>query len=151
MFVLATVLSYLTFSASLPAAVEAGKEKGANKFVHVDVAVSESPLKPGQQAELRLMFTPADGIHVTIDPPVEIKIEPKRIFLLNGESTRPVDKSSGYLSSAEPVIQRFSLSRKVQPGKHVLKANIVYYFCSDDEGWCRKFTMPVELNLMVKK
>jgi hypothetical protein len=150
-FVLAISLAYLSLGTPIIAAADPGEEKGTNKFVHVDAAVSESILKPGEQAELHLTFTPAEGIHVTIDPPVEIRVEPKRTFLLNGESKRPVDKNSGYLSSTEPVVQRFSLSRKAQPGKHVLRASIVYYFCSDDEGWCRKFSMPIELNLTVKK
>jgi len=150
-FALATILSYLTFGSSFLVSFMGSDENVSNKFVHVDVAVSTSTLKPGQQAELRLMFKPVDGIHVTIDPPVEIKVEPKGIFFLKGESRRPVDKSSGYLSSAEPVVQRFTISKNAQAGNHALKASIIYYFCSDDEGWCRKFTMPVELNFTVKK
>jgi hypothetical protein len=151
LFALTSLLSCITLIASLPATSHAGESERSNKFVAVDVSLERASLKPGQQSELRIEFTPIDGIHVNVDPPIEITIQQKRTFLFSGKSTQPVDKMSGYLSTAEPVRQRFSVSKKTQPGKHLLKANIVYYFCSDDEGWCRKFTLPVELQLTVEK
>ena len=129
----------------------AGDDTEANKFVRVHAEITQSTLQQGQQGELSILFTPIDGIHITSDPAMKIDIDSKGPFRPQGKPREAVDSSTGYLSSDEPVMQVFNVSPRAPTGQQRLKANITYYFCSDDEGWCRKFVQTIDLPVQVEK
>ena len=127
-----------------------GAETKQNEYVHVEVALSKQIVMPGDKIDLRVIFTPAEGIHVTADPAVTISVSPSALVQLRGKHTQTVDSSSGYLSAGAPVIQPIRISSSASPGKHLLNAGIIYYFCSDEAGWCRKFVQTVKLELILE-
>lgn len=129
----------------------AGDRSEPNKFVRVDLELSESILHPGQLGELKVHFSPVAGIHITSDPQMRISLDPKSPFRLNGAIKQSIDSSTSYLSTGEPVIQVFNVPPKTQTGRRFLKGTLTYYFCSDEEGWCRKFVQPFDFPLSIEK
>ena len=127
-----------------------GGESGDNLFVKVDVSLADSVLRPGDRGRVLVSFTPADGIHINVDPPVSVKIQKNSLISLRGNPDMTTDKETGFLSSGTPVEQLFSVSHKAAPGEHTITGTITYYFCSDTEGWCRKQSQAVTLTLNIK-
>ena len=122
-----------------------------NRFVNVDVTLANAAVHPGGKGTILVSFTPIDGIHINVDPPVTVKIEKNRFIALEGEPDVSTDKESGFLSTSSPVEQRFHVSEKAISGEHTIKGTIVYYFCSDTEAWCTKFAQPITLKLNIQK
>ncbi len=121
-----------------------------NEYVRVEIALPKQPVMPGDNVDLLVTFKPIEGIHITGDPAVKISVSPSTVVKLRGKQSQVVDSSTGYLSTKEPVKQQISLSSTASPGKHLLNADVTYYFCSDEAGWCRKFVQTVELQLILK-
>ena len=122
-----------------------------NSYVKLEVKLSRETAKPGGSGEIRITFAPVEGIHVNADPPVEFRFDSTSEVVLQGTPRLVVDKRTGYLSTAAQVKQGFLVPRTVKPGTQQLKGVITYYYCSDTEGWCTKFTQPVELSLTIIK
>jgi hypothetical protein len=121
-----------------------------NAFVTVDVQLSKQELRPGESGELLVAFLPLEDIHVTAKPPVQFKIGATKAFELEGNPTWTVDTITGYLSTASPVHQAYRIPRTAHSGRHRITGTIVYFFCSDNEGWCRKSTYPLEMTFTVR-
>jgi len=66
-----------------------------------------------------------------------------------GETEFRTDKETGFLSTADPVEQRLAVSPTAATGTDTLEGTIVYYFCSDAEGWCRKQTQSISLPIHI--
>ena len=122
-----------------------------NKFVKVEVLLANAFVHPGGKGTILMSFTPIDGIHINTDPSITVKLEKNRLISLQGEPDFDTDKESGFLSTSTPVEQQFRVSQKAKSGEHTIKGTIVYYFCSDTEGWCRKLSQPVTLMLNIQK
>ncbi|MBM2841143.1 MAG: hypothetical protein HW412_1671, partial [Bacteroidetes bacterium] len=115
------------------------------------ISLADTIVTQGGTGKIMIAFTPIDGIHINVDPPLSVKLERNTPFRFEGKLDISTDKESGYLSMSMPVEQRFAVTRKTKPGSHTIKGTLVYYFCSDTEGWCRKFTQPIALKLNVTK
>lgn len=131
--------------------VPGGPATKENKYVRVEIRLEDTTVAPGADGAILFGFTPAEGIHVNTDPPVEIEIEKNRAVTLHGDPDLTVDKETGFLSTSSPVRQQFSVSPAASPGEYSIQGTIVYYFCSDTQGWCTKFKQPVTLKLIVPK
>lgn len=131
----------------------AGDERSTkeNKFVKVEVSLAKALVQPGGRGTILLSFTPIDGIHINTDPPITVRLEKNWLISLQGEPDISTDKESGFLSTSMPVQQQFHVSPKAKSGEHTIKGTIVYYFCSDTEGWCRKLSQPITLTLNIQK
>lgn len=128
-----------------------GENSQSNKYVKVETAIASADVKAGGKGTILIFFVPVDGIHINAEPPVTMKLEKDRLLSLEGEPDFSTDKESGSMSTSTPVEQRFAVSSKAKPGEHTIKGTIVYYFCSDTEGWCRKFSQPMALKLNIHK
>ena len=120
-------------------------------FVSVDVSMADTLLQPGGKGKILVSFSPVDGIHINVDPPVGVKVEKNPLISLHGDPDITTDKETGFLSTSTPVGQRFSVSRKATPGEHIVQGTIIYYFCSDTEGWCRKQSREVSFRLNIRR
>jgi len=120
-----------------------------NKYVKVHISAVPETMKRSNEGELLVRFLPVDGIHVNADPPMEFRFDSTQILTLKGKPDFALDNDTGYLAITSPVRQKFVITRHTRPGEYIVKGAIVYYYCSDDEGWCTKFTQPVELPLKV--
>ncbi len=132
----------------LPAPVSAGGNVD-NPYVAVKAALLSDSVRIGEPVNLLLSFTPARGIHVTGKPAVAFVLDSSFSASLLGPPDRVVDSATGYLSLASPVRQQIALGRDMRPGPHMLKGVVSYFFCSEREGWCRRFRQHVELPLVV--
>jgi hypothetical protein len=141
------ILFHLVFAGGPPD----GDPTKENKFVKVDATLAKDTLQPGREGTILVSFTPIDGIHINIDPPVTVKLEKNSFISLQGKPEISTDKESGFLSTSAPIEQGFHVSEKAKSGEHIIKGTIVYYFCSDNEGWCRKFAQPITLHLSIQK
>ena len=141
----------LMFIHLLYAAWPGGESGQDNRFVKVDVSLADTLLQPGSKGKILVLFTPVDGIHINADPPVSVKINRNRLMSLRGDPDITTDKETGFLSASTPVEQRFSVSQTAVAGEHRITGTIVYYFCSDTEGWCRKQSQAVTFRLNIRR
>jgi len=121
-----------------------------NKFAKVDVTLADAAVQPGGKGTIFVSFIPIDGIHINADPPITMKLEKNPFISLQGKPEISTDKESGFLSTSTPVEQGFYVSKKARSGEHIIKGTIVYYFCSDTEGWCTKFAQRITLKLNIQ-
>lgn len=128
-----------------------GGESGTDTFVTTRVAVKDSVVRAGSEGTILISFVPVDGIHITSTPAVTMSLEKNSPFAIRKPAGFKTDKKTGFLATSSPVEQRFVVAKDSSPGTHVLRGTITYYFCSDEEGWCRKSTHPVELKLTIVK
>lgn len=126
-----------------------GSSPSENKYVHVEIALQDTTIAAGTDGAILLAFSPVDGIHINTDPPVEFAIEKNSPITLTGDPDITADKETGFLSTSSPIRQQFRVSTEATPGTHFVKGTIVYYFCSDTQGWCTKFKQSVTLKLIV--
>ncbi len=140
----------MVFALSIIGSEAPGAETKQNEYVRVEAALSKQTVMPGDKIDLEVMFKPVEGIHVTADPATKISVRPSTVAQLRGKQSQAVDSSTGYLFTEEPVKQPIRISSAASPGKHLLNAEVTYYFCSDEAGWCRKFVQTVELQLILK-
>ena len=125
--------------------------KNENKYVNLQIVLATDTLHAGDADVLRISLTPVEGIHINADPPVEVTLEKNTVVDLDGEPEMSTDKETGFLEVSEPIEQRLSISRKATPGWHAFKGTIVYYFCSETQGWCTKFVQQFSLQVNVTK
>lgn len=134
------------FQGNLPAEKPLPQE---NECVKLEVTLADTCVRPGKLGTILVTFAPIEGIHINANPAVEMTLGHNDVFALYGESEMTVNKENGFLSTRTPVKQQFLVSSEAKPGEYTLKGTLVYYFCSDDEGWCRKFTQSIALTLHV--
>jgi hypothetical protein len=127
-----------------------GDSPQANTYVKVDISFSQNDLKAGETGKLLIFFTPQDEIHITTDPPMRFALTSSELFVL-GERLVPTDTATGYVDTSQPVVQDLQVKTIAIPGKATLKGTLTYYFCSDSEGWCRRFNQPVELDATISR
>lgn len=120
-----------------------------NKYVQVYTSIKPATIKVGGTAELLFTFATQEGIHINLDPPIEVELD-KKIAALSKLDV-PKAKGSEYLNLKKPVKQTFTLNKKLKPGKHQLKGTLTFFYCSDEEGWCSRFQQTIQLNIVVEK
>jgi len=121
------------------------------------VAVTATYLPPvkGSEATVAVQFAPTDpNIRVNEDPAPRLKLGPEQQVLAEkappaGKKTRPADGEARYLDAAVPLAFPVLLKPGVAAGSHEVKASVTYFYCSKSEGWCRKGTSDVSLDVHV--
>ncbi|MBI2427270.1 MAG: hypothetical protein HYV29_00455 [Ignavibacteriales bacterium] len=116
---------------------------------HVKVQMqAPSKISPAKVSDIKIFFTPNDGIHINTEPMFELKLDKDSHFEISGEP-RYGKNEKGYLDITKPI--EFSIKTKngIQPGTYPFKGNLFYFYCSDTEGWCNRFKQPVELTITV--
>ena len=133
--------------------IASGSERSSreNKYVKMEVAVAKDTVRAGEAGSMLITLTPIEGIHINVDPAVEVMLEKDEFATLGGDPEMSSDKETGFLAASTPIEQGFIVSSGAAAGEHVLKGTIVYYFCSDAQGWCTKFSQPFSLKVNVLK
>ena len=138
------------FAIVLPLLVPAREwNRVERREVRCDMHLTSTTLKAGGVGELVLMFSPEDGIHINTDPAMEIEFDKSSPARFTGITSLPKAPKTGYLDTSKPVRCTFTLSKKLRKGKYSLKGTVHYYFCSDTEGWCNRFSQPIDLTFTV--
>jgi hypothetical protein len=122
-----------------------------NKYVKVRVALASDTVRTGSRSTILITLSPSNGIHINVDPAVEVTLEKNKFVTLDGEPEMSTDKETGFLATSAPVEQQIDINALARPGRYVVKGTIVYYFCSDAQGWCTKFAQPFSLRVNVTK
>lgn len=139
------------FSLLLPfsGALIAQDAPGTERDIRIAYTSDPDTLKPGDAGTLLISFIPRKGFHVNAVPPMSVKFDSLSPAELRDSLNIPQDTSTGYLNTAESVRQPFALKKDLKPGKAEIPGTLIYYYCSDTEGWCRRekesFTIPVVL------
>lgn len=118
---------------------------------HVTVEMrSPSKLALAKLGAITFHFIPIDGIHVNTEPMFELKLDKESQFEISGEP-RYAKNEKAYLDITKPI--EFSVKTKsgTKPGTYQLKAKLYYFYCSDKEGWCNRFSQPVECTVTVTR
>jgi YHS domain-containing protein len=122
----------------------------SNDYVRLVVQPPSTAVRPGSSAVVELHFTPVDGIHINIDPPVQFALDSATAITLTGKPAMTKDPDTGYLSTTTPVRQTIVLGKNTRAGKLSVKGTVTYFFCSESEGWCNRQKQPVEFTIFVK-
>ncbi len=120
-----------------------------NRYVQVEVTVAAQAMKADGSGELRIAFAPAEGIHITATPAVEFQPDSACVFVKKGRAAQHPDTITGFLSTGTPVLQAFGVAAGTPPGRHVLRGSVVYFYCSDTEGWCMRYRQRIELPITI--
>ena len=120
-----------------------------NKHVKVEL---RAPGKISIEKEQSIAFflEPVDGIHINTTPAFEIILEKNSPFEIAGKA-RFAKNEKEYLDTDKPV--EFSIKAKngTATGRQIAKGKLNYFYCSDKEGWCNRFSQPFEVSIDVTK
>jgi|GEM_PF-855574 len=141
------VLYFLSFATLLSASEK--KTFTANSHVKVEMdAPAHLPLT--KNGALKFFLTPNDGIHINTEPMFELKLDKSSNFELTGNPNFSKNEK-GYLDITKPIEYTVKVKNGVQAGTYTLKATLYYFYCSDQEGWCNRFSQPVDLTITVTR
>ncbi|MDA0987422.1 MAG: hypothetical protein O3A55_07485, partial [Bacteroidetes bacterium] len=95
---------------------------------------------------LFVTFEPKSGIHINTEPPIELLLESDlKIKKIQLKKTK-----EDYLDFSSPV--KFRIKPKTNNfKKDSLFAKLQYYYCSDSEGWCNRFTQEISIKINISK
>jgi hypothetical protein len=124
---------------------------------HFDVAASYvAPSEKGKPGAVSVLFSPTDpDVHINEEPAPRLKLEPGQTVLVDrqpGAPARAADfdpEKTHYLDLAKPVRFPVAIAPKAPKGKQEMTANVVYFYCSKREGWCRRGTALLEFTVEV--
>ncbi|MBW7888739.1 MAG: hypothetical protein H3C35_10350 [Bacteroidetes bacterium] len=126
-----------------------GKSKLYTENEHIKVKMEYSEkVSSAQKGELSFLLSPNAGIHVNTEPLFEILLDKDSHFTVNEEPVFSKNKE-GYLAVTKPVLFTFSPKKGTAPGKYSLKGTLRYFFCSDAEGWCNRFSQPIDVTIEI--
>ena len=120
-----------------------------NEYVQVSFSLKPDTLRPGSEAKIFIQFLPQKGIHINIDPPIELEIDKKVASKIKFDYSK--NKSGEYLDHNKPVVQTIKLNKNLKIGKSKLKIKLTYFYCSEEEGWCSRANKEIDLNFILKK
>lgn len=123
--------------------------ESTNALVDVKLTVEQRHLRPGETGAVLISFKPKKGISITTDPMFELTIDTLEQFFALGRITF-AKNAKGCLEPNRSVEQRLIVARETPPGVYYIRGTFLYYYCSDQEGWCSRFRQPVELSLTVQ-
>jgi hypothetical protein len=120
-------------------------------------AAFEPPAKAGQDAAVAVTFSGTDPmIHINEEPAPRLKLDPLQTVLVDkqkaasGKGPDFDPDTARSLDLAEPVRFPVAFSPTAPKGPQVVKATVIYFYCSKREGWCRRGSTEVEVPLTVR-
>lgn len=121
-----------------------------NAQVTIGIKYSKKISLSKNTSEIAFYFTPKEGIHINTEPLFEFVPEKNSPFDVNG-SPRFAKTENGYLDLKKPVEYTISSKAGIDPGQYSLKGKLFYFYCSDSEGWCNRFSQPIDLTIVITK
>lgn len=145
------MISIILFALVFP--VESQEAKGTI-FTNNDHVVTELRLTKkfslSKSGDFSVRFTPNDGIHINTEPMFDVVLENSSVFEIIGNPRfKSTDKE--YLDHALPVVYTLKAKKGAAPGTHRVKGKVVYFYCSDADGWCNRFVQPFDLSVELSK
>ena len=128
-----------------------GESKVENEYVKVNFNLSQREFKPGSTGRLSISFKPKSGYHIVLTPPLEVRFDSGTGVVASGKPDILQSGKKDYLDPSKPIKQAFTLASKLKTGPATVKGTLIYFYCSDVEGWCSKFKQPFELSVKLVK
>jgi hypothetical protein len=135
----------------LPAALWAGPSD------HFDLlATFEPPEGDLGQGVVSVMFRPLDpDLRLNETPSPRLNLDLTQTVLIDRQPPAPRSApaydplTAKYLDVGEPVRFPVEVSPLASSGAHEVDAEVVYFYCSVREAWCRRGTARIELTVTV--
>lgn len=114
------------------------------------------PDKPGAGGFVSVAFSSTDpDLRLDEYPAPRLKLDPLQGVLLDRQaasSSAPVGDASKprYLDTRLPIGFPVAVSKEAGRGTHVVKGSVTYFYCSLKQGWCRKGSAEVAVNVEVR-
>jgi len=118
-------------------------------YVKVDIKVSPKQLKANGQGELVVQFKPQSGIHINLEPPIQLTLDENQSIAFLPTQAKPSKTREGYLNTKKPLKYKFKVANSITPGNAVIKGKLKYFYCSDEEGWCRMATKDIQVTVTI--
>lgn len=135
----------------LPTALWAGPQR------HFDLlAAFEPPEGDQEQGAVSVMFRPLDpDLRLNEIPAPRLNLDLTQTVLVDRQ--RPVPRrvpaydplTAKYLDLDQPVRFPVAVSPLAPSGAHEVEAEVVYFYCSVREAWCRRGTADIEVTVTV--
>jgi hypothetical protein len=122
----------------------------------VDVSAAYVPASKGASASIAVTIEPQDpAVHVNESPGPRLKLDASQAVLLDKQAPARVTGAdpaaeARYLDPMVPVFFPVAVQPGAPRGSHSVKGTVTYYFCSKTEGWCRKGTSEILVDVPVK-
>ena len=127
-----------------------GNEK-KNEHVNVEIKFNKKQLKAGDTAQLTVKFIPKRGIYINANPPIDLKIDSSDTIIVKSKPEIPSSGKSDYFDVTKSIKQSFTLSKKLKTGTVSLRGTLTYFYCSNTDGWCRKYKHPIDMKIKIIK
>jgi hypothetical protein len=138
------------FIAIIITAFTAGMLTAGQPNPHVTLTAKPSKAyTAGSGTDLKIYFRPHKGIHINLDPAIDITVGKNSVAATVGKISASKD-AHGYLDAARPVVVSLTPSPDAPKGKRTLTLRVVYFLCSDAEGWCNRDEQSLDIPLTVK-
>lgn len=124
-----------------------------------DVTVSASFVPPakGKDGAIRVSLLPKDPeVHVNEQPAPRLKLDPMQKLLLDKQPLPPshavvADPADAkYLDPLVPVSFPVAWAGAPPGAPQTITGSVVYFYCSKREGWCRRGSAEVEVEVKPK-
>jgi hypothetical protein len=124
---------------------------------HFDVeAAFEAPTRPGTTGAIAVTFAPRDpDVHINEEPAPRLKLDLEQSALLDkqpapSKTVTTFDPDTArYVDVKKPVRFPVAFAPGAPKGPQSVKASVVYFYCSQREGWCRRGTADLEVAVTV--
>jgi hypothetical protein len=133
----------------------AGEARAAPR--HFEVRGAFVPASaPGKDGAVAVTFVPLDpDVHINEEPAPRLELDPAQAVLVDKQKPGPPraeafdPEQARYLDLSAPVLFSVALSPGAPKGDQTATAQVVYFYCSKREGWCRKGTAALDLAVNV--
>jgi len=116
---------------------------------HFDVSARFRPGKTAGSGEVAVTSEPKDpDFHLNANPAPRLKLDTTQKLLGDKPGARPSVGGEKYVDTTFPVVFPVTVLAPVK-GEQAVKGSLVYYYCSQREGWCRRGS--AELEIPVKR
>jgi len=125
---------------------------------HFDVMATFEPAKKaGGEGAVAVTFRALDpDVKVNETPAPRLKLDLMQTVLEDRQPQAPAQLpdfdplTARYLDTSKPVRFPATVSSSAPSGQHEVKANVVYFYCSTREAWCRRGSVDVLIPVTVR-
>jgi hypothetical protein len=120
-------------------------------------AIFVPPPKGGAEAAIAVTLTPeADGIVINEKPAPQLGLDPLQTVLVDKQPPRAAGSGESdpsqakYLDPLVPLRFPVAIAPGAARGTHMVRGTVTFYYCSKVEGWCKKGTSAIAVNVSVQ-
>lgn len=123
----------------------------------IDIKVLSGAVRPGEQATVQLRLEPAKGVKINRYPQIKLSLPghaglyESATAVLGNPTPPPADRmDDNYFKKIDPIEIKLSIADNATPGIHMIEAQLVYFYCVTDSGYCAPARIPLSIELNVQ-